>query len=76
MALNKVALSAGIKNLALDITQSQGTCQQFADGLANLIDSFVKTGTVTVAPGVAVATTGTALAQTGTTTAPASGTIS
>jgi len=76
MALNKAALSAGINNLAQNIIQSQGGYQQFADGLADLIDAFVKTGTVTIAPGVAVATTGTALAQTGATTAPATGTIS
>lgn len=39
---------------------------KFADGLADAIDAFVKTGEVQ--PGITVSTTGTAAAQTGATT--------
>ena len=47
-----------------------------ADEMADAIDAFIKTGTVSVAMGIAVSTTGTAAAQTGTTTAAGTGTIS
>lgn len=41
---------------------------KFANGLADAIDTFVKTGEVPA--GIAVSTTGSATAQTGATTAP------
>jgi hypothetical protein len=50
--------------------------QRIADALGAAIDKFVKTGTVTVASGIAVSTAGTAAAQTGATTATGTGTIS
>lgn len=49
---------------------------KFAGGLASAIDKYIKTATVTVAPGIAVTTTGNATTQAGTTTAPGIGTIS
>jgi len=76
MPLNKAALKAGIQSLAMDMAENEGSYSDFADGMADLIDTFVKSGTVTVAAGIAVATTGSPTAQTGATTAPGTGTIS
>ena len=77
MALQKPALKATIKQLLQDmIAREDASYEEFADRLSTAIDTFVKTGTVTVASGIAVATTGTAAAQTGSTTAQGTGTIS
>ncbi|MEI6061943.1 MAG: hypothetical protein WCR72_14670 [Bacteroidota bacterium] len=76
MALDKATLKTGIKTLAQTIAESAGTYDDFADGLANLIDAYVKTATVTIAAGIAVATAGSATAQTGTTTSTGIGTLS
>lgn len=75
MPLNKAALKAGIKSLAQNTAENEGSYDDFAGGLADLIEAFVKSGTVTVAVGIPVATTGTAAAQTGATTATGTGTI-
>lgn len=72
MALNKASLKSGIQALC----GHENTPEQFATGLADLIDAYVKTGTVTVPLGVPVATAGSPTAQTGATTAPGIGTIS
>lgn len=45
------------------------------DRLANAIDSYIKSATVTVQPGQTVATAGSPAAQTGTTTSPGVGTL-
>ncbi len=50
--------------------------ERISEKLANAIDAFVKSGTVTVASGIAVSTAGSASAQTGTTTSTGTGTIS
>lgn len=77
MALQKSALKEGIKKLLDDMSKAEEPSHdQFAERLSTLIDTFVKTGTVTVAQGIAVATTGSATAQTGATTATGTGTIS
>lgn len=76
MALNKNALKTGIKHLLQTTAENQMGYDDFANTLANLIDAFVKTGTVTVAAGIPVSTTGSAAAQTGATTATGTGTIS
>ncbi|MFZ4545918.1 MAG: hypothetical protein ACOYN4_00705 [Bacteroidales bacterium] len=76
MPLNKAALKSGIKNLILNIAENEGSYDDFANGLGDLIDTYVKTGLVTVALGIPVATTGSAAAQTGATTATGTGTIS
>lgn len=61
--LDKVSLKAGIEALLTDMeTRNENAKSDFASELANLIDTFVKTGTVNVT----VSTTGTATAQTGT----------
>lgn len=49
---------------------------EFAGKLAETIDKYIRTATVTVAAGIAVSTTGSPAAQTGVTTAPGTGTIS
>lgn len=71
MALNKAALKSGIQSLC----GKANTAEEFATGLSNLIDAYVKTGTVTVATGILVSTAGTAAAQTGATTSIGTGTI-
>lgn len=50
MALNKAALKTGIQELC----SHSNTSEEFADGLADLIDTYVKTGTVSVAVGIPV----------------------
>lgn len=75
MPLNKAALKAGIQSLVQNVAANGGSYADFADGLASLIEDFVKTGTVTVAAGIPVATAGSATAQTGATTATGTGTI-
>lgn len=76
MPLNKAALKSGIKNLIQNIAENEGSYDDFANGLGDLIDTYVKTGLVTVALGIPVATTGSAAAQTGATTSTGTGTIS
>lgn len=50
--------------------------EEYAERLASLIEAFVKSGEVTVQPGISVSTAGTATAQTGATTSTGMGTIS
>lgn len=77
MSLNKPALKTGILNLLTEMRAKKDVSDDhFADQLASLIETFVKSGTVTVSAGIAVATTGSAAAQTGATTATGTGTIS
>ena len=76
MALNKQALKQGIINLQQDmLTKTEANTEEYAERLASLIDTFVRSGEVTVQPGISVNTAGTAAAQTGTTTSTGSGTI-
>lgn len=77
MALNKPVLKADILALLTDMrTKEENADEHFADQLATLIDSYIKSATVTVAAGIAVQTAGSAAAQVGATTAPGTGTIS
>ncbi|WP_107039972.1 hypothetical protein [Brumimicrobium mesophilum] len=77
MALNKPVLKNGIVALLTEMeTKNVDAKEEFATQLSNLIDAFVKSGTVTVSAGIAVTTAGTATAQTGATTATGTGTIS
>lgn len=67
MPLQKEALAQSILTLMTQMrkeTEIDGS--KFANGLADAIDTFVKTGEVQ--PGITVSTTGTAAAQTGATT--------
>ena len=76
MALNKQALKQGI--IALQqymLTKTDASMEEYAERLASLIEDFVKSGEVTVQPGISVSTVGTASAQTGKTTSEGKGTI-
>lgn len=76
MALDKTSLQNGIFQLLTTMEQQNADSkQQFANTLATLIDTYVKSGTVTVAAGIAVATSGSPTAQTGATTSTGTGTI-
>ena len=49
--------------------------QELSTAIADEMDAWIKTGMVTVQPGIPVATAGSPTAQTGTTTGPGTGTI-
>lgn len=69
MPLNKTALAQSILKLMTDARkETEIDDSKFANGLADAIDAFVKTGEVQ--DGIPVSTTGTAAAQTGATTGP------
>lgn len=79
MALIKATLKQAIaaafeaeKNSTDDPSQS---IDRIAGSIADAVDAFVKSATITVAAGIPVATAGTAAAQTGATTAPSIATI-
>lgn len=79
MALNTTALKQAIKSLLNDMTTEDDSAtgmDTFADRLSSAIETFVKSGTVTVASGIPVSTAGSATAQTGATTGAGTGTIS
>ena len=76
MALNKQALKQGIIALLQDmLTKTEPSMEEYAERLASLIDTFVRSGEVTIAPGISVTTAGTAASQTGATTSEGKGTI-
>lgn len=67
MSLQKEALAQSILTLMTQMRkETEIDDSKFANGLADAIDTFVKTGEVQ--PGITVSTTGTAAAQTGATT--------
>lgn len=77
MALNKEQLKQGIIRLQQDmLTKTDTSMEEYAERLASLIYDFVRSGEVTVEPGIQVGTAGTATAQTGATTSVGKGTIS
>lgn len=77
MALQRAPLKQGIVQLMKNMMErEEPSYDEFADRLSDLIEQYVKTGTVTVAQGIPVSTTGTAAAQTGVTTSTGTGTIS
>lgn len=77
MALNKAALKAALEAdiKAVDLEHADVPAK-IAELLADRIDAYIKSATVTVAAGIAVSTAGSAAAQTGATTAPGTATIS
>ena len=76
MALNKQALTQGIIDLQQDmLTKTEASPREYAERLASLIDTFVRSGEVTVQAGIAVTTAGTAASQTGATTSEGKGII-
>lgn len=69
MPLNKTALAQSILKLMTDARkETEIDDSKFANGLADAIDDFVKTGEVQA--GIPVSTAGSATAQTGATTGP------
>lgn len=67
MPLNKTALAQSILQLMTDARkETEIDDSKFANGLADAIDAFVKTGEVQA--GIPVSTAGSATAQTGATT--------
>ena len=69
MPLNKTALAQSILKLMTDARkETEIEDSKFANGLADAIDAFVKTGEVQA--GIPVSTAGSATAQTGATTGP------
>jgi hypothetical protein len=69
MPLNKTALAQSILKLMTDARkETEIDDSKFANGLADAIDAFVKTGEVQA--GIPVSTAGSATAQTGSTTGP------
>lgn len=77
MALVKDTLKADILTLLTGMREkTEVSDDELAGKLATAIDKYIKTATVTVAAGIAVATSGSPTSQTGATTAPGTGTIS
>lgn len=72
----KTAIEAAFKAQSNKTENPDDALGDLADKLATAIESFVKSGTVTVSAGIAVSTTGSAAAQAGATTATGVGTIS
>lgn len=69
MPLNKTALAQSILKLMTEARkETEIDDSKFANGLADAIDAFVKTGEVQA--GIPVSTAGSATAQTGATTGP------
>lgn len=82
MALDKTALAASLKSIFDGVSpEANGTIdptklrQKVATEMADVIDAYIKSATVTVAVGISVNTTGTATAQVGKTTSQGTGTI-
>lgn len=73
MALNKEQLKQGIIRLQQDmLTKTDNSIEEYAERLASLIDTFVKSGEVTVQAGITLQ----AGTYTGATTSTGTGTIS
>lgn len=76
MPLVKSTLQQSILSLLTDMrNRTEISDSDFADQLATMIDTYIKSATITIAAGVPVATTGSPAAQTGATIAPAIATI-
>jgi hypothetical protein len=69
-------LNKPIKETMSDAEVKQRFAGDIAKAIADGVDTWIKTGTVTVSPGIPVSTSGTPVAQTGATTGPGTGTIS
>jgi hypothetical protein len=69
----KAQLEADFKSINLG---SDDAAAKVAEAVANRVDAYIKTATITVNPGIPVATAGSPAAQTGATTGPGTGTIS
>ena len=69
----QAALLADFKSINLG---SDDAAAKVAEAIANRVDAYIKTATITVNPGIPVATAGSPAAQTGATTGPGTATIS
>lgn len=79
MALIKADLAKGIKDLTDELSKiedKEEASTKLSEGLADLIDKYIKSATVTVDPGITVSTAGTAVSQTGATTSTGTGSLS
>jgi hypothetical protein len=80
MPLVKETLKAALVQAFSDQMNKKENPEQAIDDLvsklATAIDNYIKSATVTIAPGILVATVGTAASQTGTTTGSGTGTLS
>lgn len=56
-------------------SQTEINDTEFAENLSAIIDTYIKSATITIPAGIAVSTTGSPTAQTGTTTVTATATI-
>jgi hypothetical protein len=72
MALAQPALKANLLTLFNLMKQSEMSEEQYADNLSTIITNYIKTATVTVQPGQAVATP----SGPGSTSAPGTGSLS
>jgi len=72
----KSALDAPITEKSDSDTVKRNLANSIADAIADGVDVWIKTATVTIPPGVAVSTSGSATSQVGATTAPGIGSIS
>jgi hypothetical protein len=72
----KTSLKSAISAIQCDPDNADAALDAFCGALANSIDAYIKTATVTVNPGIPVATAGSPAAQTGATTGPGTGTLS
>ena len=69
-------LNKPINEKTTDAQVKQRLASDLASAIANGVDAWIKTGTVTVQSGIPVSTAGGPTAQTGSTTGPGTGTIS
>ena len=80
MALVKDTLTAAILEIlnspVTEKSDNSVTRQQFAEKLSTAIDTYIRSATVTVAPGIALTASGAAGAVTGSTTGTGTGSIS
>lgn len=76
MPLIKKTLQEGIQVLLTEMRErTEVSDEEFAQRLATMIDTYIKSATITVPAGIAVSTTGSPTAQTGATTTTATAEI-
>lgn len=76
MSLVKTTLQTQILDLLTNMrTRTEVSDADFASSLATMIDTYIKSATITIAAGIPVSTAGGPTSQTGATTAPTTATI-
>lgn len=68
-------LNSPIDENSKDSEVKNNFATKLADAIGDRLDAWIKTGVVTVQPGIPVSTAGSPTAQTGVTTGPGTGTI-